>query len=808
MFTPKPRSLPDYLVWDRMSPKGLVLHKNGRALQRTACLRLRDLDAATAEMLKSTRARLAQGFRQLDSGFALHLDIHHRPVGGYFPEGDFPDPVSRLLDTERRAAFATTARHFETVLYVTLIYLLPQGMRTRLARLFLNDQETGEDAPARRQIAHFEQTWRKLVESLRGLSAGLEELDGAATLAYLHSRVSEREHPVRCPARVPVLTDLDERLTDVPVTGGLKPKVGDLYLGIITIKSWPDESVPDLMRVIADLPFEYRLVLRWLGLDRAESTAELGSLRQRWFRKHKSLITLVFEYLSGQEARLQDPDALNKTEDVELALMGVGDGLFAYGYLSFTLLVGDRSAQAVDEKAALVGARLNGAGFITLVESVNAVEAWIGSHPGNLWANIRRPLISCFTLADLCLVPTPWGGTASNPHLKGPPLLLAETPEGTPFRVDLHQESDVGHCFIPGPTGAGKSTLLAILGAQFLRYPEAQVFFLDVGGSCRAMTRALDGAFHRLGETGGLALQPLADIDRDSERAWAVDWLKGLLHLKGVRIDADLEGELAAALSSLASRPPEQRTLSLFSALVQPRAVRAALRPFTLEGHAGHLLDASGSRISERSVLAFDLAALERDEVLVPVLGYLFRHIERRLDGRPTLILVDEAWRALANSFFAERIDAWLRTLRKRNASVVFATQTLADIDASDLARILIDSCPTRIFLPNPRAGEAASAAVYERFGLNPRQIELIATARPKRQYFFQATRGSRLFELALSPAALALSGAGSPADHRLMDQIPDALQGADFARAFLDAKGIPFPTAPFDPLAEEVTHD
>jgi type IV secretion system protein TrbE len=70
------------------------------------------------------------------------------------------------------------------------------------------------------------------------------------------------------------------------------------------------------------------------------------------------------------------------------------------------------------------------------------------------------------------------------------------------------------------------------------------------------------------------------------------------------------------------------------------------------------------------------------------------------------------------------RIREWLKTLRKKNVSVVFATQSLADIERSTIAPALIESCPTRIFLPNDRALEPQARAVYERFGLNARQAK------------------------------------------------------------------------------------
>ena len=83
----------------------------------------------------------------------------------------------------------------------------------------------------------------------------------------------------------------------------------------------------------------------------------------------------------------------------------------------------------------------------------------------------------------------------------------------------------------------------------------------------------------------------------------------------------------------------------------------------------------------------------------------------------------------------------------------------------SAIAPAIIESCPTRIFLPNERALEPQIAAIYRRFGLNDRQIEILSRATPKRDYYCQSRRGNRLFELGLSEVALAFTAASSKTD-------------------------------------------
>jgi type IV secretion system protein VirB4 len=144
---------------------------------------------------------------------------------------------------------------------------------------------------------------------------------------------------------------------------------------------------------------------------------------------------------------------------------------------------------------------------------------------------------------------------------------------------------------------------------------------------------------------------------------------------------------------------------------------------------------------------------------------YLFHRIDQRLDGRPTLIILDEAWVMLADSSFGAKIEEWLRTLRKKNAAVVLATQSLAEIANSPHRDVILESCPTRLYLPNPEAENSATREMYGRFGLTDRQIEIVAEATPKRHYYYVSPLGRRLFQFSLGPAALAFIGAGGKDD-------------------------------------------
>lgn len=226
--------------------------------------------------------------------------------------------------------------------------------------------------------------------------------------------------------------------------------------------------------------------------------------------------------------------------------------------------------------------------------------------------------------------------------------------------------------------------------------------------------------------------------------------------------------------------------------LLQSNALRTALQPYTIEGPYGRLLDAAEQQLALADVQCFETEALMGQAgAVAPVLTYLFHRLEERFHGRPTLLILDEAWIFLDHPLFAARIREWLKVLRKKNVAVLFATQSLADIAGSAIAPAIIESCPQRIFLPNDRAIEPQGHDTYTRFGLNDRQVELIARATPKRHYYLQSARGNRLFELGLGEIALAFCGSSDPAAQARIEAVLAEYGRERFAEGFLRDIGL-----------------
>lgn len=763
----EPVDLADLLNWGFLVDPGVILMKDGSFL---AGWRYRgpDTSAATNEELNLLSHRMNDALLSLADDWMLHVDAVRRPARRYAAElGGFPDSVTRLIDEERRASYESGGQYFETEYTLVATHTPPPELYSRAGAFFVRGEEQ-KALDWSQVLERFQRSLHTLENALAG-RLHLERLGSAALLTHLHGCLTGLDHPVRAPRHGSYLNAV---LTDQPMSAGFRPQVGELHIRPVAVLGYPHESRPGVLDLLNHLPFAYRWSNRVIPLGRETAEHEIKRIERRWYQKRKSLGLWVREILSSghsrdgaEQERSMDQYAVQMGDDTAAARAENASGEVRFCYYTSTIIVMERDPRHADYIASEVVKALNEAGFAARTETVNALDAYVGSLPGHGYPNIRRSLLASTNIADLLPTTSIWPGLATNPSpyfpKDSPALMWTATDGSTPFRLNIH-DSDVGHTLVIGKTGAGKSILVEAVAAQWMRYPGAQLFYFDHGYSAWLLAKACGWHHYDIaaGDTDGVGFQPLSRVDEPTERAWAAEWLETVFDLHGRTLTSVQRERVDAALRLLAGMEREHRTLTDLRVQLQDPELQEVIRYYTLEGNLGYLLDAKSDCLDEAPAQVFELKHLLTlgDAVLVPTLLYLFRRVEQRLvAGRPTLIPVEELWAPLMRSIFATRIEQWLLSLRKQNAAVMLVAHSVSQLHQLPNRQVLIESCPTKIFLPNADANAEEARRLYAELGLNEREVDIVAESTPKKQYYFKSSRGSRQFELELGHLALCL---------------------------------------------------
>jgi type IV secretion/conjugal transfer VirB4 family ATPase len=616
------------------------------------------------------------------------------------------------------------------------------------------------------------------IESALSNYLQLHKLNSQQLLTYLHNCITGLSHSLTVP-KIPVY--LNSILASQDFIGGLQPKIGENFIKVISIVGLPLESEPGLLNIFEQMPISFRWSNRFIFLDPNSAHKELSVYRRNWFQKRHGMMGLLREvFNSSSGPGFQNRDALDMTDDADQAIMEADSTLIRFGYYTSVVILLDEDINRLGEETKFVLKQLSLRGFTGRIETLNAIEAYLGALPGHGYENVRKPLLHTLNLADLLPLTSVWAGLQTNPCRyypdNSPPLLHAKTTGNTPFRLHLHV-NDVAHTLIKGSTGAGKSTLILTLIAQFFRYPNAQVFLFDKGYSSYPLCKAMKGSFYDIGgEKKELGFYPLQKIHEDLELEWACSWIEALVDCQAIAITSEIRKEIRESLIRLQQHPINKRTLTDFQGTVQHADLKRSLEFYTLGGALGHILDADKDSLREGRLQVFEMQHLlqQGEAYLKPILLYLFHQIDKRLEqGNPSIIVIEEG-HAFLNGQFGQQLETWLLEKRKQNTGVIFVDQSLAKIMQSQYAHTLIDSCQTKIFLPDKEADTEMNASLYRTVGLNEREIEIIKHSQPKQQYFYTSSLGKRLIDLGLGGVALSFVGVDSVNDRNSIDNLEE----------------------------------
>jgi len=806
--------VPDLMNYAALVAEGIILGKDGSLM---AGFYFRGADAGSASDAEQNylTAIVNTYLARYGSGWAVWIDAIRQPSPAY-PEpsrSHFPDAISAMIDAERRETFERMDGLFESTYALVIQYLPPIRKREAFIDLFYSDDGTGTDNAADRILAEFSKKIQGLEDGLKDLlqmqrmgttTAGPsnESFESDELVNYLHSCITGSSIKLRIPD-CPMYLDAwlgYERLW----TGDI-PKIGEKFIACVTIDGFPSHSTPGMLSLLEGLAVSYRWSTRFIFLDQHEALSALKSFHRKWKQKVRGFLSELIKTGQG----IVNTDALSRSTEAADAMSDAESGKVAHGYYTPVVVLMHEDRTYLEEVARYVKKEIEHRGFFARIEESNTVEAWLGTLPGHIDPNVRRPFIHTLNLADLMPLSSVWPGLSANPCPfypdNSPPLMHAITTGSTPLRINLHV-GDVGHVFVSGPTGAGKSTLLATLSSQFPRYrsrvrPDgttapATVTAIDKGHSMYTLCSAVGGVHHDIGaDDSKLSLCPLAEIDAVSDALWAESWIGTCYELqKKASLTPRQKKLVHEAIETMRRSDKEHRTMSAFVSTVQDADVNAALSHYSRGGGMGRLLDGGEDMLGNASFTVFEIDELMNlgEENAIPVLLYLFRRFEKSLKGQPAMLVLDEAWIMLGHAVFREKIRSWLKELRKKNCAVVLATQNISDAANSGIMDILNEQCPTKILLPNVEADSPSSRRFYDLFGLNDKEIEMLKNAQYKKQYYYRSPLGRRLFELNLGPLArsfVAVSDKDAIRDVKAYEE----KYGTDWPLYWLDNRGVDY---------------
>ena len=758
------QGLADLLNYAHLVDDGVILNKDG-AYVKSFLFRGPDLYSVSSEELDNITAMVNRMMSYLSDGWMIHVDEIRVPSCQYPPHHPFPDSVSALIDDERREVYLSEEDHYENMQYLTFVWKFPMSKVKVSKHLFIKGLGKGEgDENLSKLLIQFQETIDKCV-SLLSNHIYFTPLSSTELLSFLNLCITGKRLPVTLP---PNELFLDVALAREPVVGGFALKIGEQSVSTLSIMGYLNEdTVPGLLSELTTFPTAYRWSNRFIPLSETTTGTELKRYQRNWNNKLKGFMGIVKESITGRVSDKINMDALRMSEEITHAMTANSSQETRFGYWNSQLVLFHEDVVVLETVAKALKRYIEQCGFSILSETVNAMDAWLGTIPGHGSCNIRRLFISSYNFAHFIPLQSVWAGAVTGPKSSllpkdHPPVFYAKTIGNTPFRYFI-DVGDVGHQLVLGPTGAGKSTFLGFLIAQFLRYNKAEVFVFDKDFSHKALTFALSGSHYDIGNADELSFCPLADLSTPSLCVMAEQFIEDLVVLQGIPLNPDIRAAIHTAIQQLAKDERAQsRNLTVFRSVVQHEDVRKAIQYYTLEGQIS-LLDATEDTLKTKHLQTFEMnwVLSQRPEIYIPILRYIFDQIERRLEknqGRiPTLIVLEEAWLYLSHPLFAAKLKDWLKTLRKKNARIVFATQSLADLYDTKTKTLtattaaILESCPTKVYLPNREMSQAIRE-LYERIGLTARQIQIIKDVGvPKRQYYVMTPQGNRLIDLGFS---------------------------------------------------------
>ncbi|NSZ61108.1 VirB4 family type IV secretion/conjugal transfer ATPase (plasmid) [Agrobacterium tumefaciens] len=653
-----------------------------------------------------------------DERLALWTHLIRRRDSDY-PDGTFATPFSAALNEKYRERMVREDL-FRNDLYLTVLWSPARDPADKAAKLLSRLRRARHGG-----FELDEEALKQLQDKVLDIAAGLKRFEPRVLSLYdqdgmLFSEPSEVLHQIVGGRRERVpLTEgriasaiYSDRVIIGRETIEIRHEAATRFAGMLSFKEYPARTRAGMLDGVLTSPFELMLSQSFSFVSKADARVIMG-------RKQNQMVS------SGDKAASQIDELDDAMDDLE-------SNRFAIGEHHLTLSVFASTVKELTDNLAKARASLTNGGAVVAREDLGLEAAWWAQLPGNFRYRARSGAITSKNFAALSPFHSyPIGQKDGNEW--GPAVALLKTASGSPYYFNLHY-GDLGNTFMCGPSGAGKTVIVNFMLSQLEKHDPHVVFF-DKDRGADLYVRAAGGTYLPLKNGVPTGCAPLKALDLTPEnKVFLARWVGKLVGSGTRELTVTELRDISGAIDGLADLPVDRRTIGALRTFLNntdPEGIAARLRRWERGGPLGWVFDnviediGFGDFGGSGKFIGYDMTDfLDNEEIRTPLMAYLFHRVEQLIDGRRIIIVIDEFWKALQDEGFRDLAQNKLKTIRKQNGLMLFATQSPRDALISPIAHTIIEQCPTQIFLPNSRGSHAD---YVEGFKLTEREYELIA---------------------------------------------------------------------------------
>lgn len=726
-----------------------------------------DYECLDGNALDTLTKRLESAFRLFDSKFRVYQYLfkrNHETI----PHKNYTNPIvnaaieNRIRYFEQKADSLYSLRVFYVVLF--------EGFRHRQALL--------------NSLAQLHKNPRKALEEIRATISSSKQVALLGTelskaLSTLHQKVRSFLLQVSDFVRVDLLPKqeafrvLKRTLNVAPLKLNLARlkhdtfldyylceshlechrghlRLDDYYVKVLTLKEPSAQSFPLIFKSLLEVQANFHIVTEWKKEDSGKTRKAIQSKRRHFHNTKRSLMS----HLNVSDAPATDV-LVDDSKEAQVRELGETikqleiEGNY-FGHFSLSIVIYDLDPAKVETACAEFYKVFSTHDAQVYEEKYNLLNAFFATVPGGSAFNLRSMYLLNTNYADYSFLFTLHCGEPENRHLRQEYLAVLETNHNTPYFLNLHHR-DVAHTMILGRTGSGKSFLLNFLITNMQKY-DPYTFIFDLGGSFESLTRLFGGTYVRIGlNSPGFKINPFSLPPTKENLDFLALFVRVLIQGSApLELMPPEERDLYQQIENLYEIEPSLRTLTVLSNTLD-RRLADRLAKWTTGGQFDFVFDNAEDTITFSRFQCFDFQGMNQyPEVLEPLLFYILHRAnavicDPKISHIFKAFFIDEAWLFLKNpmikSYIVEALKAW----RKQNAAMILSTQSLDELRKSEIIDIIIESCPTKIFLANPDMDRD----LYRRqFNLNENEIELISTLRPKQQLLIKTPELAKVANL------------------------------------------------------------